>query len=291
MRNWSAEDAIVLIEQYRATHFLLMPTHAIDILDCPALDTSNCTSASRAVVAGVAEKYRIDARNRLCGIPFPMYGMSESPAHVTGDMGDNWENLLTTEGRNLPGTDVLICDENDNPVSTGEHGEILVRGPNRFLGYYKAEDLNELAISSDGYFRTGDIGFFDENGYMTFVSRSKDIIRRGGVTITPAEIETALRSHPDISDVAVIGLPDPRLGERACACVITENLGITLEDVTAFLQAKGLARYLWPESLEICSEFPRTPSLKVQKNQLKERLLQARSDNTGTSNNQAKESR
>jgi non-ribosomal peptide synthetase component E (peptide arylation enzyme) len=81
------------------------------------------------------------------------------------------------------------------------------------------------------------------------------------------------------------------LGERACACVITENLGITLEDVTAFLQAKGLARYLWPESLEICSEFPRTPSLKVQKNQLKERLLQARSDNTGTSNNQAKESR
>ncbi|WP_187276371.1 class I adenylate-forming enzyme family protein [Parahaliea maris] len=284
MRNWCAEEAIALMERYQVTHFLLMPTHAIDILACPALDTINSDCASRAVVAGVAPNYRIDARSRLCGTPFPMYGMSESPAHVTGGMTDDWDNLLTTEGRNLPGTDVLICDENDNPVAVGEQGDILVRGPNRFLGYYRADDLNEMAISPEGYFRTGDIGFFDEKGYMTFVSRSKDIIRRGGVTITPAEIETALRSHPDITDVAVIGLPDPRLGEKACACVITANSHITLEDVTVFLQEKGLARYLWPESLEICNEFPRTPSLKVQKNQLKERVLQARSDSTTTSN-------
>ncbi len=110
---------------------------------------------------------------------------------------------------------------------------------------------------------------------MTFVSRSKDIIRRGGVTITPADIESALRSHPRVADVAVIGLPDPRLGERTCACLISRDGGsLTLEEVTAHLEERGVARYLWPESIEMCREFPRTPSLKVQKNQLKSEILE-----------------
>lgn len=278
MRNWSADDTIAFIECHRASHFLLMPTHAIDILNSPLLDKSDCTSAARAVVAGVAAEYRLEAKKRLCGKPFPMYGMSESPAHCTGGMDDNWDNLLTTEGRNLPGTEVLICDEDGKRAGVGQHGDILVRGPNRFLGYYKADYLNESVITTDGYFRTGDIGFIDDNGCMTFVSRSKDIIRRGGVTITPADIESALRSHPDVADIAVIGLPDPRLGERACACVITGNSGLILDNLTDYLGEKGVAQYLWPESLQLCTEFPRTPSLKVQKNQLKDEILKRLAD-------------
>ena len=124
-----------------------------------------------------------------------------------------------------------------------------MRGPNRFLGYYRAPDLNEEAISEEGFFRTGDIGYINESGYMTFLSRRKDIIRRGGITITPSEIEEAIRSHPQVSDVAVIGLPDERLGERACACLITrDGSSMSLEDITEFLEERGIARYLWPES-------------------------------------------
>jgi len=112
---------------------------------------------------------------------------------------------------------------------------------------------------------------------MTFITRSKDIIRRGGVTITPADIEAALRQHPRIADVAVIGLPDPRLGERACACVITrDGKDMSLSEITGFLERVAFARYLWPEAVAMCEDFPRTPSLKVQKNELRRHVLAQR---------------
>lgn len=174
----------------------------------------------------------------------------------------------------MPGTELLICDDDDQPVAVGESGNILVRGPNRFMGYYRADELNHQSINDDGYFRTGDIGFLNEKGYMTFVSRSKDIIRRGGITITPADVEAVIRPHPRVSDVAVVGLPDPRLGERACACIITHDGDeVSLEELTTYLDERGVARYLWPESVHMCKEFPRTPSLKVQKNQLRAEIL------------------
>ena len=272
-RAWKADEALELIETHRVTHFLLMPTHAIDILESPALARTDCSSVSRGVVAGVNEAHRLDARKRLCARPYPMYGMSESPAHVTGSTADDLENLRTTEGRTLPGTELLICDDEDRPVPAGTHGNILVRGPNRFLGYYRNEALNRTSLTRDGFFRTGDVGFLDEAGFMTFVTRSKDIIRRGGVTITPSDVETALRAHPRIADVAVIGLPDPRLGERTCACVITrDGKNMSLSELTEFLAGIAFARYLWPEAVAICQSFPRTPSLKVQKNELRRQV-------------------
>lgn len=274
LRSWSAEEALALIVRHRATHILLMPTHAIDILDSPALASTDHTSLRRGVVAGLTAERREQARERLCAMPFPMYGMSESPGHVTGSTGDAWHDLRTTEGRPLPGTDLLICDDDDRPVPAGELGNILVRGPNRFLGYWGADELNRESLSAQGFFRTGDVGFLNESGYLIFVSRSKDIIRRGGVTITPSEVEAVLRPHPRIADVVVIGLPDARLGERACACVITrDGRDVTLEDLCDFLEKRGLARYLWPESVVRCDSFPRTPSLKVQKHELRERVL------------------
>jgi non-ribosomal peptide synthetase component E (peptide arylation enzyme) len=273
-RTWNADEALLLIEKHRVTHFLLMPTHAIDILSSASLDRTDCSSVSRGVVAGVSEGHRLDAKRRLCARPYPMYGMSESPGHVTGCAGDDLNNLRTTEGRALPGTELLVCDDEDRPLPPGSSGNVLVRGPNRFLGYYRNDSLNQTSLTPEGFFRTGDMGVLDTEGYFTFISRSKDIIRRGGVTITPSEVETALRPHPRVADVAVIALPDPRLGERACACVITrDGKDITLSELTAFLEARGFARYLWPEHVTVCESFPRTPSLKVQKNELRQQIL------------------
>lgn len=273
-RSWNPEEALALIERHGVTHFLLMPTHAADLLACPRLEQTDCSSVSHGVVAGIKESQRLMARQHLCARPYPMYGMSESPAHVTGGTLDDLDQLRTTEGKPLPGTELLICDDEDRPLPAGTHGNILVRGPNRFLGYYRNESLNRASLTPDGYFRTGDVGFVDADGFVTFVTRSKEIIRRGGVTITPADVEAAVRPHPRIADVAVIGLPDSRLGERTCACVIARDGGeLSLQELTDFLQAKGFARYLWPESVVMCESFPRTPSLKVQKNELRKRVL------------------
>jgi cyclohexanecarboxylate-CoA ligase len=276
-RSWNAADAIALVARHRVTHLLLMPTHAIDILESPSLDAADCSSLARGVVAGINEAHRLDARRRFCRRPYPMYGMSESPAHVTGATADDIDDLRTTEGRPLPGTELRICDDEDRPLPVGVQGNILVRGPNRFLGYYRNEALNRVSLTDDGFFRTGDVGVLDDGGMLTFVSRSKDIIRRGGVTITPADVETALRPHPRIADVAVVALPDPRLGERACACVITRDGGdIELAELTQFLQAKAFPRYQWPEFVERFEVFPRTPSLKVQKPELRRQVLDRR---------------
>ena len=279
-RAWNADETLALIAKHRVTHLLLMPTHAIDILESPALDRTDCSSLSRGVVAGINEAHRLDARARFCARPYPMYGMSESPGHVTGSTTDDIESLRTAEGRTLPGTELLICDDDDRPLPAGTQGNILVRGPNRLLGYYRNESLNRTSLTADGFFRTGDVGVVDDAGFMTFITRSKDIIRRGGVTITPSDIETALRQHPRIADVAVIGLPDPRLGERACACVITrDEKDMSLSEITDFLASVAFARYLWPEAVAMCENFPRTPSLKVQKNELRRQVL-ARDQNT-----------
>ncbi|HET7202960.1 MAG TPA: class I adenylate-forming enzyme family protein [Steroidobacteraceae bacterium] len=274
-RSWSASDALALVARHRVTHLLLMPTHAIDILESPDLDTTDCASLGRGVIAGINEAHRLDARARFCKRPYPMYGMSESPAHVTGSTSDDIEDLRTTEGRPLPETELRICDDEDHPLPLGVQGNILVRGPNRFLGYYRNEALNRASLTADGFFRTGDVGVLDARGMLTFVSRSKDIIRRGGVTITPADVETALRPHPRIADVAVVPVPDPRLGERACACVITrDGADITLAELTTFLERKAFPRYQWPEFVERFDVFPRTPSLKVQKPELRRQLLE-----------------
>jgi acyl-CoA synthetase (AMP-forming)/AMP-acid ligase II len=276
-RSWNAGEALALVAKHRVTHLLLMPTHAIDVLESPLLDATDCSSLRRGVLAGINEAHRLDARRRFCARPYPMYGMSESPAHVTGSTDDAIDDLRTTEGRPLPGTDLLICDDDDRPVAIGAQGNILVRGPNRFLGYYRNEALNRASLTSDGFFRTGDVGVLDDKGMLTFVSRSKDIIRRGGVTITPADIEAALRPHPRLADVSVVPVPDPRLGERACACVITrDGADVSLAELTQFLESRAFPRYQWPEFVERFDEFPRTPSLKVQKPELRRRVLERR---------------
>jgi acyl-CoA synthetase (AMP-forming)/AMP-acid ligase II len=273
-RHWSATEMLELIQKYRASHIFLMPTHAIDVLSSEQLNETDCSSVLRGVVAGLKQVNRLDAKKRLCAMPFPMYGMSESPAHVTGMMGDSWESLLSSEGRPLPGAEVMICDDDGNELPAGRKGNVLVRGPNRFLGYFNDAELTGESLTGEGFFRTGDIGFVDAAGYMSFVSRSKDIIRRGGVTVVPSEVEAALRPHPRLSDIAVIAVPDERLGERACACVITsDGRGIELEELTHFLEQHSHARYMWPEYVYVCRSFPRTPSLKVRKNELRDEVL------------------
>jgi non-ribosomal peptide synthetase component E (peptide arylation enzyme) len=153
---------------------------------------------------------------------------------------------------------------------------VVVNGPSRFLEFLNNEALTRESLTAWGGYRTGDLGSLDADGHLIYVGRSKDIIRRGGVTVVPAEIEPVILRHPAVREVAVVPLPDDRLGERACAAIIAQpgHVAPTLEELQRFLADEGLAKYMWPESVEACEDFPRTPSLKVVKRELVQRIVE-----------------
>jgi non-ribosomal peptide synthetase component E (peptide arylation enzyme) len=199
--------------------------------------------------------------------PLGDYGLSEVPGHAAHAPDDPEEKILSTEGRPYDGTEIRILDRDEQPLPPGEVGSVVVNGPSRFLGFFNNDELTERSLTAWGGYRTGDLGRLDADGHFVYVGRSKDIIRRGGVTIVPAEVEPVLLRHPAVHEVAIVPVPDDRLGERACAAIITRP-GVpapTLTDLQAFLEAEGVAKYTWPEFVEVFEEFPRTPSLKVVK--------------------------
>jgi cyclohexanecarboxylate-CoA ligase len=198
------------------------------------------------------------------------------PGHAAHGLNEPEEKMIRTEGRPYDGTEIRIVDELGRPLPTGTVGAVVVNGPSRFLGFLNNDDLTRKSLADWGGYRTGDLGLLDDDGHFTYVGRSKDIIRRGGVTILPAEVEPVILRHPAVHDVAVVPLPDERLGERACAAIIPVRgvVAPTLEELQVFLDAEGVAKYTWPESVEGFSEFPRTPSLKVVKRDVVEQILE-----------------
>jgi len=167
--------------------------------------------------------------------------------------------------------EVRTVDLEQRPVEPGAEGRIQVRGPFLFVGY--AERLEMTRASFDGdWFETGDLAAIDDDGYLNITGRTKDVIIRGGENIPVAYVENVLYEHPAITGLAVVGVPDPRLQERACAVVTLAEGTLTLEEMQVFLKEKGVARQYWPESLEVVDELPRTASGKIQKFQLRARL-------------------
>jgi non-ribosomal peptide synthetase component E (peptide arylation enzyme) len=139
------------------------------------------------------------------------------------------------------------------------------------VGYFRRPAFTAEAHTSDGWFASGDRATLDAEGYVSITGRAKDLIIRGGDNIPVAEVESLLYAHPKIAGVAIVAMPDARLGERACAAVIPRaGSSIVLADIVAFLENQGLARYKFPERLEVVSEFPMTPSGKIQKYRLRQ---------------------
>jgi non-ribosomal peptide synthetase component E (peptide arylation enzyme) len=166
-----------------------------------------------------------------------------------------------------------VVDADGRVCGPDEQGELRVVAPQMFLGYLDAT-LNADAFDEDGYFRTGDLGFFDDDGYLHVAGRLKDVINRKGENISAKEIEDELYHHPDIREVAVIGLPDPVSGERCCAVVVPANPARApdMAGLQRFLHDRGLMRQKWPEQLEIVAELPRAPAGKVLKQELQRRF-------------------
>lgn len=266
-------EALRLIQQQRATHALLVPAVIVALLHSPHLVQSD-TSSLKAIVTGggpCPEEAIHQAKARLGCEVISQYGMSEGPLSTTV-LSDPPEVVSVTVGRpHCDGSEFKIVDGERRPVGPGETGELAFRGPTLFGGYFQ-EPAETLAwFDEEGWYYTGDLCFEDKQGNLHIVGRKKDIIKRGGETIMPREIEELLYTHPKVMNAAVVGMPDPRLGERVCAYVVPKDgEAITLSEIAHFLKRKGLATFKLPERLEVVDGLPTTPPSKVQKNLLRE---------------------
>ena len=208
------------------------------------------------------------ARGALNAAIISAWGMSENGAVTTTRIEDPEDKVTGTDGCPLPGMEVRVVDPDGKPVPSGAEGQLEVRGCSNFIGYMKRPGLAQ--VTEGGWFNTGDIARMDADGYIRIAGRSKDIIIRGGENIPVAEVENLLFHHPAVSSVAVVGYPDARLGERACAFVVPKaGTSLTFEEMTAYLREQKMAVQYIPERLQVVSDLPRTPSGKIQKFELR----------------------
>jgi acyl-CoA synthetase (AMP-forming)/AMP-acid ligase II len=216
-----------------------------------------------------------DLRREMGGVGILSgYGSTEAPILSMSRMDDPSEKLAATEGRpSLPDVELRVVGPDDKPVAEREVGELRVRGPQLFSGYVDSS-LNIEAFDEDGFFKTGDLGYLDDDGYVVVTGRLKDIIIRKGENISAKEVEDLLYEHPKIVEVAVIGLPDPRTGERCCAVVTCQDPGtpIRFKEMTEFLRGRQLMIQRIPEQLEIVDTMPRNATGKILKHELRERF-------------------
>jgi acyl-CoA synthetase (AMP-forming)/AMP-acid ligase II len=201
------------------------------------------------------------------------YGLTECPILAMNRVGDPDEKLAHTEGRpSSPRVDLRVVRMDESLAAPGEEGELRVRAPQLFRGYVDSS-LDAAAFDANGYFRTGDLGVVDEEGYVVITGRLKDVIIRKGENIPAKEVEDLLYQHPKVADVAVIGLPDPKTGERCCAVVACHEgvEPLQFEEMQAFLREQELMVQKIPEQLELIDSIPRNPTGKILKHELRDR--------------------
>ena len=205
--------------------------------------------------------------------PVQVFGMAEGLVNMTR-LDDSAEVIRETQGRPIsPADEIRIVDDEGREVSPGAVGELLTRGPYTIRGYYKAEEHNRTAFTPDGFYRTGDMVRLHPSGNLVVEGRKKDMINRGGEKISAEEIENLILSHDGVHMVAVVAMPDPVLGERSCAFVILKpGRTLALEELSAFLLAKRIAKFKLPERLELVQSFPLTGVGKVSKKDLRDQI-------------------
>jgi acyl-CoA synthetase (AMP-forming)/AMP-acid ligase II len=273
MRAWDPALAARLIDRHAVTSSGGAPVQLSGLLDQQASGTATLTSLREFLTGAAPVPASLVRRADAAGITaFRSYGSSEHPTISAGSIADPLDKRAGTDGRLVAGNEVRIVNPEGRDLPPGQDGEILSRGPELFTGYTDAA-LNAAAFLPAGWFRTGDVGRLDDDGYLTVTDRLKDIIIRGGENISSKEVEDLLITHPAVADVAVIPSPDPVLGERVCAVIVPRpGCSFDIEEARAHFAAAGAARQKTPEVIVLADELPRTPAGKVRKDVLRARF-------------------
>jgi non-ribosomal peptide synthetase component E (peptide arylation enzyme) len=199
------------------------------------------------------------------------WGQAENSTITVSRPGDPIEKVITTDGRLNLYKELQVRDEVDGEdLPVGSEGELWTRGPSLFVGYLNASDLTKESMDEEGWFRTGDRGRLDSEGYLIMTGRSKDLIIRGGENLPVKEMEDLLSTHPALAEVAIVAMPDSRLQEKACAYVsVRPNMHFDFEEMLQFLDSQGIAKRKYPEDLVILPDLPKTISGKIKKRDLR----------------------
>ncbi len=268
--TWDPDVAVRLAASEGVTMLVGLPVMLQSMLMSPAY-SADALHAVRLFALGGSRITAADveyAADALGCWSKRSYGSTEMPTATSGPRHDAAGRLASTDGIPIGPTEVRVVDDHERDVPTGERGEILCRGPEMFVGYVDPA-LNESAFTPDGWFRTGDVGVLDADGFLVVVDRKKDIIIRGGENISAQEVEELLLVLPEIEDVAVVAMPDAAMGERACAFVVFGPDPLELADLVEHLRSRGVAAFKLPERLEPRAEFPRTATGKIRKDVLR----------------------
>jgi malonyl-CoA/methylmalonyl-CoA synthetase len=257
----------------KATAFMGVPTYYTRLLALPQFDQEVCRSlrlfisGSAPLLADTFEQVRQRTGHRI----LERYGMTETLMNTSNPL--EGRRQPGSVGLPLPGVALRIAGNDDLPLDPDKVGEIQVRGPNVFSGYWRMPDMSMTCFTSDGFFRTGDMGRRDEKGYIYIVGRSKDVIISGGLNVYPKEIEDCIDRFEEVQESAVIGMPHPDFGEAVMAVVVARFGGhVDAEALKRFLRT-SLANYKLPKLTVIAKELPRNAMGKVQKNRLRETYL------------------
>ena len=263
-------EALDLIQREKITHYCCAPAHLVSMLNVEDFERYDLSTLAVIMTGGASCPIEVieEVQARSPGQLLEMYGMLECGTQSHTLLTEDPQAVCGTVGRPVPEMGIRVVDDGGNELPPGEVGEILTSGPSVTIGYYNNPTVNAESFTADGWFHTGDQGVFDEHGYLRIVGRKKEMVIRGGANIYPREIEEVLYQHPKVMDAAVVGVPDERLGEKLCACIVPRaGESVDFDGIVSFLRGK-IATYKLPEYLEIFDELPRTPTGKVQKGPL-----------------------
>lgn len=268
-------DALELIQIERITVHHGVPTMFILELNHPNFNNFDLSSLRTGIIAAApapAEIIRRIRRDMGCDIA-SAYGLTEtSPDLTITHFSDSDEIRAETVGRAVPGVELKVVNDDHEELPPGEVGELICRSPGLMKGYYKMPDATRAAIDNEGWFSTGDLATIDKEGNVRIVGRKKEMINRGGFKIYPREVEELYYHHPKVQEVAVIGLPDPVLGEKSCACIkLKAGQSAEEKEMRDFVSHK-LADFKVPDIIRFVEAFPMTASGKIKKVTMKAEL-------------------
>ena len=273
---FSPPDLARTLKAEAVTTLFAAPAHVAACLGAGLLDADALSRLRLAVLSGSAVAPSVARALQACmpdGHVTQLWGMTETQAGLYTRPGDPIETIAASAGRPSPGTEVRVVGPDDAVLPPGKEGELHIRGSLLFPGYFNHPEANRDAFAAGGWFRTGDLAVIGAGGNVAITGRCKDVINRGGVKYNPRDIEDLLAAHPQVDMAAIVPVPDPVLGERACCCVtVAGDTAPTLEGVCAYLEENGVAKVRWPERLEVVDAMPLTATRKIIKGRLIERL-------------------
>jgi len=282
--HWDADIGIAAIDRHGVT-FTQAATPFLADLVRVAAERGHAPRSLRMFVAtgaAIPRELAHEARAVLDAEVGGGFGTTESCMGAGFVPGADDERAWASDGRALANVRLRVVDDEGRPRPAGVEGNLEIETDTLFAGYLNRPEATAQALSPDGWYRPGDLATIDADGYLRITGRVRDVINRGGEKIPVAEIEQLLYRHPAVGEVAIVAMPDPRLGERACAFVVLDptspSATLSFAEMQAHLDAHHVAKTYWPERLELVSELPRTPSGKIQKFVLRDRARELEPD-------------